>query len=115
MSESPSAAANGRPVIITIICILAFIGILFAIPLIFSSYAAQIGSWYPPFLAVSTLVGLVSLIGFWLMRLWGLYLYCVLFVLNQIVLMMMHVWTPVALFLPLVIVIIGFCYRARMR
>ena len=49
------------------------------------------------------------------MRLWGLYLYCVLFVLNQVVLMMMHVWTPVALFLPLVIIIIGFCYRARMR
>ena len=115
MSESPFAAAKGRPVIITIICILAFIGVLFAIPLIFSSYASQIGSWYPPFLAVSTLVGLVSLIGFWLMRLWGLYLYCAFFVLNQIVLTMMHVWTPVTLFLPLVIIIIGFCYRARMR
>ncbi|MFY9985147.1 MAG: hypothetical protein WAK31_10325 [Chthoniobacterales bacterium] len=49
MSESPSAAAKGRPVIITIICILAFIGVLFAIPLVFSSYASQIGSWYPPF------------------------------------------------------------------
>ena len=114
MSEAPSTAAKNRPLIITIICIINFVGFFAAIPLIFSGRASEIGSLYPPYLGFGTLVGLVSLIGFWMMRLWGLYLYCALVVLNQIVFMVMHVWTP-AMFLPLVIIIIGFCYRARMR
>ena len=114
MSEAPSQPANKRPVIVTVICIIGFIGALFTIPLLFSSVASQIGAWYPPYLGISALVGIISFVGFWLMRLWGLYLYTSMFILNQIVLIVMHVWSPIAIILPLVILVIGFCFRSRM-
>ena len=38
---------TARPVAITVICILGFIGAALAIPLIFSAAAREIGAWYP--------------------------------------------------------------------
>ena len=55
MSDTQTTA---RPVAITVICILGFIGAALAIPLIFSAAARGIGAWYPPYLALTTVIGL---------------------------------------------------------
>ena len=115
MSEAPAPALKKRPVIITVICILGCLGLLFIIPIIFSGYASQIAPWYPAFLGFSVILGIISLIGFWMMRVWGLYLYCLNFVIGEIVLAVTGLWTIGSLIWPLVIVIIGFSYRGRMR
>ena len=115
MSEAPSQPANKRPVIITVICIIGFIGALFAIPLIFSSFAANVGAWYPPFLGLTTIVGIASFVGLWRMRSWGLYLYLAMFIIGQVVMMAMHVWSPFSTLLPIIVLVIGFCYRSRMQ
>jgi hypothetical protein len=103
-----------RPIPITIICIVFAIGALFAIPLIFSQAARSIGAWYPPYAAFGVAVGLASTVGLWLMRKWAVYLYTAVMVVNQIVLVSAGLWNIFAL-IPLVIVIIGFCYLSRMR
>jgi hypothetical protein len=36
-----------RPISITIICVIGFLGALIGIPVIFSPIAQQIGPWYP--------------------------------------------------------------------
>ena len=72
-----------RPTAITIICILGFIGAAFTIPMIFSDLAAQVGSWYPPFLGLSAVVGLVCMLGLWKMKKWAAYTYIVFVALNQ--------------------------------
>ena len=59
MNETPPTA---RPVAITVICILGFIGAALAIPLIFSATARGIGAWYPPYLGLTTLIGLPFLV-----------------------------------------------------
>jgi hypothetical protein len=115
MSEASSQPANKRPVIITVICIIGLIGALFTIPLLFTSYASAIGSWYPPFVGLSALVGIISFIGLWRMRLWALYLYLAMFVVTEIIMMVMHIWSPTAPILPIVVLVIGFCYRSRMQ
>jgi hypothetical protein len=115
MSEAPSHPANKRPVIITAICIIGFIGALFSFPLVFSSYASAVGPWYPPFLGLASIVGIIAFIGFWRMRVWALYLYLAMFVVSQIVLIVMHVWSPLAIILPIVVAIIGFSCRSRMQ
>jgi hypothetical protein len=41
-----------------------FIGALFAVPLIFSPTAQLIGSWYPPYLGISAVIGLACMVVF---------------------------------------------------
>jgi hypothetical protein len=38
-----------RPIAITVICVLAFIGAAISLPFIFTSAAQLVGSWYPPY------------------------------------------------------------------
>lgn len=97
-----------RPGLITAICIIGFIGTLFSIPLIFSDIAKTIGSWYPPYLAFSTIVGLVCMIGLWMMKKWGIITYTAFVGINQVVLMVMGVWNVFALIIPGIVVAIGF-------
>lgn len=104
-----------RPVAITAICIISVIGMLATIPLIFSEAAASIGGWYPPFLALSSVVGAACTVGFWLMRRWAVYLYTGFLCLSQIVVLGMGGWNIVTLLIPLVIVIVGFIYLSRME
>jgi hypothetical protein len=103
-----------RPVIITVICILGFIGAALSIPLIFSSAASNIGGWYPPFLGLSAVGGLICMIGLWKMKKWAVFLYTALVVVVQIVLFAMHVWTPFSLLVPAIIIAIGFANLSKM-
>jgi hypothetical protein len=115
IDSAPDTAQPGRPVPITILCVVCAIGAVFAIPIIFSGVARSIGAWYPPCLALAAVVGAVCTVGFWLMRRWALYLYTAMFVINQIVLLTMGVWTIMSVILPAIAMGIGFAYFSRMR
>ena len=113
--SSPSAVPAGRPVPITVICIVCAIGALFVIPILFSEAAGAIGAWYPPTLALSGIIGAACTVGFWFMRRWALYPYTAMFVANQILLLAMGIWTISALILPAIVVVVGIVYFPRMR
>jgi hypothetical protein len=118
MPSSPSPnvfPAEGRPVLITILCVISAIGLTFTIPLIFSAGARAIAAWYPPFLAIATIVGAICTVGFWLMKKWSVYLYAAMFVINQVVMMAMGVWTIPALLIPAIVIGIAFIYLPQMR
>ena len=115
MSEAPSRPANQRPVIITVICVIGIIGALLGLPIIFTGYASEVGAWYPPFLGAACIVGLISFIGLWWMRLWSIYLYLAMFIINQIVLIVTHYWAIAGMIIPLIVLIVGFSFRSRMR
>jgi len=62
MSDIESTT-NKRPKSITAICVIGFIGAIITIPMIFSPIAKQIGAWYPLYLGLSAVIGLVCMIG----------------------------------------------------
>ena len=105
---------NQRPVAITIICILGFIGAALSVPLIFSTAAANIGGWYPPLLGISAVIGLICMIGLWKMKKWAVFLYTALCVVIQVILFTMHLWTPFSLLFPAIIIAISFAYLSKM-
>ena len=113
MNDTP--ATSERPVAITIICILGFIGAALTIPAVFLAASSSIGAWYPPYLAFSAVVGLVCMIGLWKMLKWSVFAYTAFVVLNQIVLMAMGVWNIFALLIPAIVNAIGFTYLSRMK
>ena len=103
-----------RPTSITVICVIGFLGALISLPLIFSPIALQIGSWYPPYLGVSSIVGLVCMVGLWTMKKWAAYAYTGFVALNQIVLLAMGVWNVMALLIPAVVIFFALKHVSKM-
>ncbi len=103
-----------RPNAITIICLIGFLGAAISVPVIFSEVAAMIGAWYPPYVAFSVIVSFASMVGLWLMKKWSVIVYTALFVLNQIVLLVMGLWSVGALVIPAIVIAIGFANYSKM-
>jgi hypothetical protein len=103
-----------RPTAIMIICILGFVGAAVTLPIIFSDGAGKIGSWYPPYLALSAVIGFICMLGLWRMRKWAAYSYAGLAVLNQIVLFTMGAWNIMALIIPAIVVGIALKHVKKM-
>ena len=103
-----------RPISITIICVIGFIGVLITVPLIFSSIARQIGPWYPPYLGFSAIVGLACMVGLWMMKKWAAYTYTGFVVLNQVVLLAMGVWNVMALLIPAIVIFFALKHVSKM-
>jgi hypothetical protein len=109
------AVVQQRPIAITIVCVIGFLGLIPAVWVTFSEAARNVGPWYPPFMGVSMMVGLASFAGLWMMRRWALYLYTGFGAVVQAILLATGLWQPLAALLPLIIVGIGFAYFSRMR
>ncbi|HLO15168.1 MAG TPA: hypothetical protein VK206_10085 [Anaerolineales bacterium] len=103
-----------RPTIITIVCAIGFFGALISIPLIFSDIAKNIGAWYPPLLALSSIVGLITMVGLWSMKKWSVILYTGMFLINQVIMLATGIWNIAALILPGIVVVIMFSQYAKM-
>ncbi|MCJ7546724.1 MAG: hypothetical protein MUP30_07870 [Deltaproteobacteria bacterium] len=112
MNETTEKAK--RPTAITVICVISFLGTLITIPIIFSSIARQIGAWYPPYLAFSVVVGLVCMVGLWMMKKWAAYAYTGFVGINQVVLLAMGVWNIKALLIPGIVIFFALKHVAKM-
>jgi len=104
-----------RPVIVTIICIISFIGTLQVIPLVISESAQQIGKWYPPYMGLSAIIGLISIIGIWKMKRWAVYLYTTMVVINQITGVVMDLWNIMTILFPGIAILAAFYHLKKMN
>lgn len=80
------AVARKRPVLLTVVCILGYIWIVFAFPGIFSPSVKKIGDWYPALFGLIVAASFMSFVGVWHMKRWGAELYVSTFFLKQILL-----------------------------
>ena len=104
-----------RPTVITVICVVGFVGALLVVPRILGDAARSIGAWYPPFLAVGSIVGLACMIGLWNMRRWAVFTYTGFFVVNQLVLLAVGIWSIFAFLIPVVVIAIMNSQFEKMR
>jgi len=111
---SETEAKANRPVSLTIICILGFLGALVTIPMIFSPVARLVGPWYPPYLGFAAATGLLCMIGLWKMKRWAAWTYTGLVALNQVVFLVMGVWNVLALAVPAVIIFFALRHAPEM-
>lgn len=109
----------GRPVAITVICILGFIGAGLAVIglLATMSFFMAFGIGYFIFLIASVALGLLSLIWMWQMKKKGAYLYAANFVLGQIMtVVFVGTWTMSAgFFIALAVTAIALYYSKDMQ
>jgi hypothetical protein len=119
MSQAPQAQVamdpHQRPIAITIVCILGFIGAALTIPVFFMDVIRTLPPWYPVLLGVGALIGLACMIGLWMMRKWAVYTYTAFAAINQVILMATGLWNPIGLIIPAIVVVVMFVYLSRMR
>ncbi len=68
-----------RPLLLTLICILGYVWVVFTIPSIFSPATKRLGEWYPALFGAVVAAQFISLIGVWHMKRWGVELFLVNF------------------------------------
>jgi hypothetical protein len=113
MTENAMAAQ--RPAAITGICVVGLLGLVALVALSAMGGLDNTPGWYPPFLVVSTVIGLTAMVGLFLMRKWGFFLYCGLFALNQVVMLATGYWAVQSAIVPLIVIIIASRHLAKMR
>jgi hypothetical protein len=74
MNES---ANKERPAIITVICILGFLGVASGLLTINSAFNKALGIAFQSYYVAMLLISLVAYIAMWKMKKWGAVLYCV--------------------------------------
>ena len=109
---------QNRPLAITIVCIIGFLAFglsLFTVPTLYGALTATYGAWYGPFWVASLALSLVSLIGFWLMKKWGVFLYIGMFIAGSVVGVLQGIpFTPLGIVVPLLISALGLFYLRRL-
>jgi uncharacterized membrane protein (DUF2068 family) len=68
-----------RPGIITFICILGYLSILFAFPQVFSPSIKRLGMFMPAIYGILVALTFISFVGLWYFKQWGVTLFTVSF------------------------------------
>lgn len=76
--------AKKRPGLLTVICIIGYLWIVFTFPGIFSPFIKKLGDWYPAIYGLLVAGSFISFVGVWHMKRWGVELYICTFFAKQI-------------------------------
>ncbi|MFQ6036351.1 MAG: hypothetical protein ACE5NM_10995 [Sedimentisphaerales bacterium] len=89
------------------------------IPFVLPRLNAVYGSWYGPYFLISFVLTVISMIGIWRMKKWGLYLYLVLFLVGIIIGIVAKVRftlpTLLGVIVPIVIIAVGLANLKKMN
>jgi hypothetical protein len=82
-----------RPALITIICLLAFFGVIGTLrSVFFSTWVKGIGTWFQFYFFLHGAIVLVASVGLWRMKKWGVYLYILTIIEAQVVMILIGIW-----------------------
>ncbi len=79
-----------RPVLLTVVCVLGFIWIVFSFPAVFSPSVKKLGDWYPALFGLIVAVSFISYIGVWHMKRWGVRLFTIAFFVKETILILIN-------------------------
>lgn len=104
-----------RPLILTLLCVLGFLGCFLKMYYVFSSEIRSVSIWYPSFISLSTLLLMVALFGLMQMRRWGFILYIIFFVLHQVVQVAVKKWDVASSLLFIALLLVGFLQFKKLQ
>jgi hypothetical protein len=79
-----------RPRLITFVCILGFIWIVFSFPAVFSPSVKKQGDWYPALFGLIVAFSFIAYIGVWHLKRWGVNLFIITFFIKEILLVLIN-------------------------
>lgn len=108
-------ASLKRPTLISVICILGFIWIVFSFPAVFSPSIKKMGDWYPALFGLIVACSFISYIGVWHMKRWGVQLFIITFFIKETILIMVNDVNFLGVGFSLFFLISMLCYYKRMN
>ncbi len=104
-----------RPPILSVLCVLGFLGCFFKIPFVITLSGQGAEPWYAVYITFSTICTIVCLAGLWLMRKWGVIGYTLLMAINQWLYLSFRKWDANALIFSAAVALVGWIYYRRME
>jgi hypothetical protein len=106
MAMSTDKIRLNHPPAIIAVCFIGLINAMQLTFMIFTPVSKQFGSLYPVYFSVAAILSLISIAGLWWLKKWAVYLYLLVLILNQLVLLSMGLWELSAVIMPLIILIL---------
>ena len=103
-----------RPLLISIVCIIGFIWIVFSLPAVFSPSIKKLGDWYPALFGIIVASSFIAFIGVWNMKQWGCRLFIITFFIKEILLILINDISYVGLIVSVFIISSTVAYYKRM-
>ena len=111
----PYQHQQSTPAMIYVACALGFLNAINSLLFMFTELAYMVGRWYMNFLLISSILILVSLVGIWKMKRWGVLGYTALAITTQIVSFKYNMtWTYASLILPVIVLLAIWHFFKRM-
>lgn len=79
-----------RPLLLTIVCVLGYIWIVFSLPGVFSPAIKKLGDWYPALFGLLVAASFISYVGVWHMKRWGVNLFIITFFVKEMILILIN-------------------------
>ena len=108
------SAIRKRPLLITIICIIGFIWIVFSLPAVFSPLVKKLGDWYPALFGLIVASSFIAYIGVWNMKRWGCSLFIITFFIKEILLVLINDINYVGIVVSVFIISVMVAFYKRM-
>ena len=103
-----------RPILISVVCIIGFIWIVFSLPAVFSPSIKKLGDWYPALFGLIVASSFIAYIGVWNMKRWGCSLFIITFFIKEIMLVMINDINYVGIIVSVFIISVMVAYYKRM-
>lgn len=103
-----------RPALLTIVCILGYIWIVFSFPAVFSPSIKKLGDWYPALFGLLVATSFISYIGIWHLKRWGASLFIVTFFIKEILLILIDDISYVGIVMSLFFIVSMLIYYKRL-
>lgn len=92
------SSAAKRPTLLSIVCILGFIWIVFSFPGVFAPSLKRLGDWYPAIFGILVAMSFVSYIGLWHMKRWSVQVFVITFFIKECLLVLINDVSYVGIF-----------------
>ncbi|MES2838475.1 MAG: hypothetical protein V4667_13185 [Bacteroidota bacterium] len=103
-----------RPLLVTIACVIAFVGYIVMFPSIFSPFVKKLGDWYPAIFGSLIAAHFIAVVGVWFMKKWGVFLFFVSILISQSIHLLADNWSGASLILPILFLGSTIFYYSKM-
>lgn len=107
-------ALTQRPKLITTVCVLGFIWIVFSFPAVFSPSIKKLGDWYPALFGLIVACSFIAYIGLWHMKRWGVSLYLITFFAKQLLLIYINDISYIGIFVSSAFIVVMLSFYKKM-
>jgi hypothetical protein len=102
-----------RPVLVSIVCIIGFVWVLFTFPGVLAPDVKRAGAIYPPLLGLTICLKFIAFVGIWYTKRWGIHLFTYVMIAQSLLLFLLNDLSFAGITVAVIMLIILFPYYRK--